>query len=67
MPDRANIKVSRETFEELRAAKDDGETWETFLRNSCLDRNEPTLEDVLARLDDLPDRTAEAVLERLQR
>jgi hypothetical protein len=67
MPERANIKVSRETFDALREAKDDGETRDAFLRETCLADDEPTIEDVLTRLDDLPEQTAETVLERGQR
>lgn len=62
---RANIKVPRELFEKLRADKG-GKTWETYLREHCLEAQSRDLDELYRRLDSLPKETAAELERRLR-
>lgn len=63
--ERANIKVPRELFEELQAEKG-SQTWESYLRENCLESHYNGLEELRHRLDTLPEKTADEIEQRLR-
>ncbi|WP_137284606.1 hypothetical protein [Halorussus salinisoli] len=63
--ERANIKVPRELFEELRDDKE-SETWSAYLRENCLESKTGEFEELHRRLDSLPQETAEEIEQRLR-
>jgi len=61
---RANIKISRDLFDELQDEKGDM-TWDSFLRDRCLDDRDVTLQDVIDEVGAIPDRTAAEIERRM--
>ncbi|WP_135855115.1 hypothetical protein [Halorussus salinus] len=63
--ERANIKIPRELFEDLRDDKG-SRTWSTYLRENCLHEEIDELAELHQRLNDLPQETAEEIEQRLR-
>jgi len=63
--ERANIKIPRELFEDLRDDKG-AQTWSTYLQENYLEAENSELEELHQRLDALPQETAEEIEYRLR-
>lgn len=64
---RKTISIDESTYEQLTAAKRDGETWDGYFTRLLESQSDDDLERLFNLVDRIPDRTAERTAAEIER